>query len=95
MRKSKHRRFKLPAKRQKELRMFIREVRALYNGWDHANLKRRRNSLPYHRRRNKCIAEKRLIKATFDIWSKEIMKEKYNWGNILKGIGEDEQERSI
>lgn len=74
MRKYKHIRFKLSAKRQKELRIFKRHVEKFYEGWNHANLKRRRKGLPYHRNKNKHIAEKRLIKATRDIWYKEIMK---------------------
>lgn len=89
MKKYNHRRYKLSAKRQKELRMFRRKVGSFYNGWNHANLKRRRNGLQYHRYKNKHIAEKRLIKATRDIWYKEIMKEEYNWGKILKGVNEE------
>lgn len=79
MRKYKHRRLKLSAKEQKNLRMFKRKVGSFYNGWHHDNLKRRRNGLPYHRNKHKHIAEKRLIEATRDIWYKKIMKEEYNW----------------
>lgn len=74
MKKYEHRNFKLSARRQKELRMFRRKVGAFYNGWNHANLKRRIKGLPYHRRKNIRVAVKRLQKSNYDTWYNIIMK---------------------